>query len=30
MLPTDPQSPDFRTLRVNGFLGRPQSPDLRF
>jgi type II secretion system protein N len=30
MLPTDPQSPDFRTLRVNGFLGRPSSPDLRF
>jgi type II secretion system protein N len=30
MLPADPQSPDFRTLRVQGFLGRPSSPDLRF
>jgi type II secretion system protein N len=30
MLPTDPQSPDFRTLRVNGYVGRPSSPDLRF
>jgi len=30
MLPADPQSPEYRTLRVQGFIGHPSSPDLRF
>jgi type II secretion system protein N len=29
-LKTDPEAPDYRTLRVQGFLGRPTTPDLRF
>ena len=29
-LKSDPEAPDYKTLRITGFLGRPNSPDLRF
>jgi type II secretion system protein N len=29
-LKSDPEAPDYKMLRVTGFLGRPNSPDLRF